>query len=163
MGFRCAVKVLRRVDEQRLDRSENEVRVLQSLRHEHITVYHGHGTIKSPRGHAVPWVAIDLGGPNLGLHVRDHGPIDVATLGGIGKQMCGALRHVYAEGLIHRDLKPANFVWTESVVSRRVFMIDCGLAKRVGEDTSGRPFDQFTQQNEFVGPAHYSSHELAGR
>jgi serine/threonine protein kinase len=160
IGVRCAVKVLRRVDVQRVDRFNNEVKVLQALRHEHITAHYGNGTIRSLLGIDVPWVAIDLGGPNLGLHVSKNGPVDAGLLGRIGLQMCSAMRHVHANGMIHRDLKPANFVWTNSAASERVFMIDFGLAKRVGEDTTGRPFDQFTLQHEFVGPAHYSSHEL---
>lgn len=159
-GNRCAVKLLRKIDENRVDRFENEVKVLQSLSHSHIAAYYDSGKITSPKGHSVPWVAIDLGGPNLGRHVNENGPIDVATLGRIGIQMCAALRHVHEKGMIHRDLKPANFVWVDTSKSQKVFMIDFGLAKRVGEDTTGRPFDQFTLQNEFVGPAHYSSYEL---
>lgn len=160
VGVRCAVKVLRKIDEQRVDRFANEIKILQGLTHDHISAHYGNGVVRSARGHDIPWVAIDLGGPNLGLHVSDNGPVDAQTLGHIGLQMCSALRHVHERGLIHRDLKPANFVWTERAASKRVFMIDFGLAKQVGEDTTGRPFDQFTLEHEFVGPAHYSSHEL---
>jgi len=39
-------------------------------------------------------------------------------------------------------------------------MIDFGIAKRVNEDVSARPMDEFTRQGEFVGPVFFSSPEL---
>jgi eukaryotic-like serine/threonine-protein kinase len=39
-------------------------------------------------------------------------------------------------------------------------MIDFGIAKRTGEDVSGRPMDTFTKVAEFVGPVFFSSPEL---
>ena len=160
MGVKCAIKILRRLDGQRIDRFHNEVEVLKQLNHEHICGYYGHGEIKTQKGEPAPWVAVDVGGENLRLHVDTRGCLPPRLVGLVGRQMCSALTHVHAKGLIHRDLKPANFVWTESPDQKRVLLIDFGLAKRVGVDTAGRPLDQFTQHNEFVGPVFYSSQEL---
>jgi len=160
MGYKCAIKVLKRLDGQRIDRFNNEINVLKQLDHEHISSYLGDGTINTRYGDPTPWVAVDLGGPNLRMHVDEHGPLASAELREIGIQICGALKHLHERDFIHRDLKPANFVWTAANTSNRIMMIDFGLAKRTGENTAGRPFDQFTQVGEFVGPVFYSSHEL---
>ncbi|MBU0718886.1 MAG: serine/threonine protein kinase [Planctomycetes bacterium] len=158
----CAVKLLKQLDEVRQDRFDNEVRIIQALNHPNIAKCYGHG--RTRLGHQnieIPWVAMDLGGPNLGDYQDEFGfHLDTPTALNIGIQIGHALQHLHDMGIIHRDLKPGNFVWSDEDDREEVLMIDFGIAKYIGEDVSGRKMDTFTQANEFVGPANFSSPEL---
>ncbi len=154
----CAVKVLKQLDPQRVDRFSNEIRVLRLLNHSSVAKYYSHGRFVV-EGIQLPWVALDLGGDNLRNHIDQDGPIDMAALKVVVPQMCAALAHLHELGFIHRDIKPDNFVWRD-VLSHDTMMIDFGIAKRVDEDISARPLDGFTKQLEFVGPVFFSSPEL---
>lgn len=155
----CAVKFLRRLDDQRKDRFANEIRIANLLNHGNIAACFGSGTAQIGE-HSVPWMAQLAGGRNLREEVSSNGPIDPSRFLKIAVQMCDAVTHLHQHGFIHRDIKPDNFVWSGHEPAQRVMMIDLGIAKRIGEDVSGRPLDQFTRTMEFVGPVFYSSPEL---
>ena len=67
--------------------------------------------------------------------------------------MCAAVGHIHSKGILHRDIKPDNFVWKNG----RIVMIDFGIAKRFDESLEGRPMDNVTLEDEFVGPAQWAS------
>lgn len=158
----CAIKMLRRQDAARIDRFRNEARVLkESGRHPRIVPYHDHGETTLQTGAAtytVPWIAMDLAGTNIRAQVTGVGPLAPAVAVKVAGQLCSALGHLHAKGFIHRDVKPANVVWQDQP-DGDALLIDLGIAKRVGEDVSGRPLDNFTRQGEFVGPVFFSSPE----
>lgn len=157
----CAVKLLKQLDDVRLDRFKNEVRILRQLDHPRVTRHYGHG-VAQLGGYDIdiPWVALDIGGPNLRDYGDKYGQLDVPTAARICCEAAAAVAHLHEHKIIHRDIKPANFVWDHHTDREHVQMIDFGLAKFIGEDVSGRQMDAFTQQNEFVGPVHFSSPEL---
>src|ERR1039457_6043908 len=154
----CALKFLRRLDAPRMDRFENEARIVNLLAHDNIATYYGQGYVKIGN-YQVPWVAQELGGRNMREHVDSRGPIEPAMLKQVALQMCSAVEHLHSKGFIHRDIKPENFVWAENSRTE-VLMIDLGIAKRIDEDVSGRPMDMITRTLEFVGPLFFSSPEL---
>lgn len=156
-GPDCAVKFLKRLDPQRRDRFDNEVRILEELVHPGISSHFGHGAVQLAPELTVPWVAMDLGGHNLREQVDNNGPLNRQLLLPVATQICAAVEYAHSRSLIHRDIKPDNFVWTGP---QSIKMIDFGIAKFVGEDVTGRPLDEFTKVTEFVGPALYSSPEL---
>lgn len=158
-GTVCAVKLLLQRDESRIDRFGNEARVLSVLDHPNIAKYYGFGELTLRGGITIPWIAMELGGMNLREHVQKQGPLPVDVLKPAAVQMCDALTHLHEKAFIHRDVKPDNFVWDRDV-DGNIQMIDFGIAKRVNEDVSARPLDQFTTQQEFVGPVFFSSPEL---
>lgn len=164
-GFdrRCALKILRRQDPARVDRFANEARVLKELgAHPCIAPYYDHGSVRLLAGDSaydVPWIAMELGGDNLRKHVEEVGAIAPGIVVKIGIELCGALGHMHDHSFIHRDVKPANLVW-EDAANGSMLLIDMGIAKRVSEDVSARPLDNFTRQGEFVGPVFFSSPEL---
>jgi eukaryotic-like serine/threonine-protein kinase len=165
LGEECAIKLLRQMSRPRQDRFQNEIRVLKDLESEFISKFFDAGHIEvhaSSGGSAkqhIPWVAIQLGGPNMRQHVQDIGPLAVPELQSVMRGVCTAVSHLHDKGYIHRDIKPDNFVWRDD---RRdsLLMIDFGIAKKFGEDVSARPMDTFTRLNEFVGPVFFSSPEL---
>jgi serine/threonine protein kinase len=154
----CAVKILRQRDSSRMDRFQNEVRILRALDHPNITRYFDSGEL-SVEAMMIPWVAMELGSDNLRRWVDANGPISGPSLKLVAIDMCNALSHLHSKDLIHRDVKPENFV----VANRSpmsIKMIDFGLAKYSGEDVAGRAMDEFTQQGESVGPRFFFSPEL---
>jgi eukaryotic-like serine/threonine-protein kinase len=155
----CAVKLLRQQDSVRLDRFANEARIMQQLQHPRIAQLFAEGTLSIADGVTVPWMAMELGEDNLRHHVQAHGPLNCDALVRVGVQIADALQHLHSKQIIHRDVKPDNFVW-DGEDEGDIKMIDFGIAKFIGEDVSGRPLDQFTQQMEFVGPVFFSSPEL---
>lgn len=153
-----AIKFLKQLDGVRVDRFNNEVRVLRELSDPHIASYFDSGTL-DVNNHSVPWVIQSLGGDNLRLEVENNGSLSIETLKKVIPNICQALQHIHSKGFIHRDIKPDNFVWKTNAKDG-VFMIDFGIAKRTSEDVSARPLDNFTQHMEFVGPVFFSSPEL---
>lgn len=152
----CAVKLLRQQDDTRFDRFQNELRIMRMLEHPRIARFLDSGQIDFPGGYRAPWVAMELGDGNLRQHVQQKGAIRNKTLVSAGAQMCEALEHLRSKGIVHRDIKPDNFVWR----GEDLLMIDFGIAKLLGEDVSARPMDQFTRDQELVGPMFYFSPEL---
>lgn len=155
----CAVKFLRKLDDQRRDRFSNEIRIAKALNHQHVAICFGDGSTQIS-DISVPWMAQQVGGRNLRETVISNGKLVPPLLKKIAVQMCSAVGHLHEKGFIHRDIKPDNFVWCGQEQAQDVMMIDLGIAKRMGEDVSGRPLDQFTRTMEFVGPVFYSSPEL---
>lgn len=164
-GSNCAVKILKQLNQPRIDRFTNEVRVLKELHSPYISECYDSGyvnvlaqTVDSVT-REVPWVAMQLGGANMRQHVEESGPMSLQELKNISFGLCSAIEHLHEKGFIHRDIKPDNFVW-RSNPNTAPMMIDFGIAKRQGEDVSGRPMDTFTRVSEFVGPVFFSSPEL---
>ncbi len=155
----CAIKFLRRLDGTRMDRFKNEIRVMRELDCQYVAPFYDCGTVALASGPEVPWLATELGGENLRMHVHKVGVLPRKRLVEVARQLCQAAAHVHAKGFIHRDIKPANFVWQYGSQDE-IQMIDFGIAKKVGEDVSARPLDQLTQTLEFVGPVFFSSPEL---
>ena len=164
-GKTCAVKVLKQLNPARVDRFNNEVRVLRELNSPYVSAYTASGQVSvapqvaGPQNEVIPWMAMQLGGSNMRQHVEDAGPLTLAQLKSITYGMCAAVEHLHVNGFIHRDIKPDNFVW-RGAPNTAPLMIDFGIAKRQGEDVSGRPMDTFTRVTEFVGPVFFSSPEL---
>jgi len=160
-----AVKFLKQLSQARIDRFHNEIRVLKELNSPYISSHFASGAsdvqLPGPTTltREIPWVAIQMGAANMRQHVEDHGPLSLAQLKSTTFGLCAAIEHLHEKGFIHRDIKPDNFVW-RSATSTAPMMIDFGIAKRQGEDVSGRPMDTFTRVTEFVGPVFFSSPEL---
>ena len=157
-GSPFAIKLLRQQDPSRIDRFNNEVRVLSELSSPNIAHYFDHGEIEVS-GYNVPWVAMDLGHCNMREEVQSFGKLNLARLKVVVPQACAAIDHLHSKHFIHRDIKPENFVWKDDKKTE-LLMIDFGIAKRLDEDVSSRPLDHFTKAMEFVGPVFFSSPEL---
>ena len=91
-------------------------------------------------------------GVTLGKYIRDKGPLPLAELFGISRQVAEALgyAHNHTPPIIHRDIKPANIMIEDR--SSRVVVMDFGIAKELGDGDS-------TKTGMVIGTLKYASPE----
>ncbi|HMO85228.1 MAG TPA: serine/threonine-protein kinase [Lacipirellulaceae bacterium] len=104
----CAVKIIRPEkagDPQVLARFEREVRATAKLSHWNSVDIFDYGRTADGTFY---YVMEFLPGHNLGELVDGHGPLPMARIVYLMRQVCDALTEAHGQGLVHRDLKPAN-------------------------------------------------------
>jgi len=73
--------------------------------------------------------------------------------------LCLAVQHAHAKGMVHRDLKPSNVLVTEVDGEPIVKVIDFGVAKALDQELSNRTM--FTWASQVIGTPLYVSPEQA--
>jgi Tol biopolymer transport system component len=127
-----AIKVLPAsvaADPERLARFEREAKTLASLNHPNIAhIYGVEGT------GTAPCLVMELvEGEDLAAHIA-RGPMPLADVLPIARQIADALEAAHEQGIVHRDLKPANIkVRSDGTVK----VLDFGLAKAMDPTASG--------------------------
>ena len=129
-----AIKVIRDPlgnDPARLARFQHEARVLASLNHPNIAHIHG---LEDSSG--LPALVMELvEGPTLAALIA-AGPIPLAEVLPIARQIAEALDTAHEQGIVHRDLKPANIkVRADGTVK----VLDFGLAKAMAPAAGSSP------------------------
>ena len=74
--------------------------------------------------------------------------------------VCEAMQHAHAKGVIHRDLKPGNIMVGMDQGSCIPRVIDFGIAKAVDADLLGSEVQ--TVEGQFIGTPHYMAPEQTG-
>jgi serine/threonine protein kinase len=103
-----------------------------------------------PHADAVPVPRLPLG-PDLQAALNR--PPRLERLGGVLRQVVGALAYVHAHGLVHRDLKPSNIMVDDRRLAR---IMDFGLVKHAEELA-----EPLTGTGRVVGTYRYMSPEQA--
>ncbi|MBS0265711.1 MAG: protein kinase [Planctomycetes bacterium] len=126
-------------------RFQREMEILKDLRHSHIVHCFG-GACEGDQW----FYAMELvdGGSLHGL-VVDQGKIPWRRVVEISLQVCAALEHAHARGVIHRDLKPGNLLLTKP---GKVKLADFGLALVAAET-------RLTSAGKTLGSIHYMAPE----
>jgi eukaryotic-like serine/threonine-protein kinase len=166
LGRDVAIKVLPDAfaqDPERLARFERESQALAALNHPHIAIIHG--TEDTGTGRAIIMECIP--GPTLEQRLA-HGPLPLAEVYELGRDLASALEAAHDHGVVHRDLKPANVKFT---ADGRLKILDFGLAKTdvtepapaVSSDSTGMAARAGTTSGagRVVGTAAYMSPEQA--
>lgn len=106
-----------------------EARAAAAIRHENVV------QVYSVEEKPVPYLVMEyIDGQTLQEKQNGQGPLEVAEVVHIGRQMASGLAAAHATGLIHRDIKPAN-VLIEKGIGQKVKITDFGLA-RAADDAS---------------------------
>ncbi len=124
-----------------------EARSSAQVRHENVVQVHEVG--ENP----LPYIAMEfIPGETLQQRLDRTGPIDVADVVRIGRQIAEGLAAAHATDLIHRDIKPGNVLLEGG--AQRVKITDFGLA-RAADDAS------LSQSGMIAGTPMYMSPEQA--
>jgi TolB-like protein/cytochrome c-type biogenesis protein CcmH/NrfG len=145
-------------DPERLARFQREARAVAALNHPHIvTIF----SVEESDG--VHFLTMELiEGQSLD-RLMPPGGLPAAQIIEIAKAMADALSAAHEKGIVHRDLKPANIMVTHE---GRVKILDFGLAKEVGAQSSGDATltSAQTQIGVVMGtPAYMSPEQISGR
>ncbi|KAL8622830.1 hypothetical protein ACOMHN_026951 [Nucella lapillus] len=105
-----------------------EVAVLKKLQgRDHVCRFIGCG-----RNEHYNYVVMSLQGKNLAELRRSQprGCFSLSTTLRLGAQIMRAVESIHAVGFLHRDIKPSNFSMGKGANSRKVYMLDFGLARQ---------------------------------
>ncbi len=146
-------------DKQIRGRFTREAKILSRLQGPHLGNVLDFGEVPDPHGEGASLLYIALpkiDGPALDQLLREKGPLPIDVALDIILQVCTALAHAHAQGVIHRDLKPANVILKDG---KEVFVVDFGMAKILtggGTGTTG-----LTAHNMVFGTPEYMAPEQA--
>ena len=142
-----AVKVLpgAALDPEARARLQREARAAAALNHAHIV-----GVYDVGEAAGAPFIVMEL---VEGASLRGAGPLSLAEIVAIARQLCEALDHAHAHGIVHRDLKPENVLVARGGDGPVVKLADLGVA------ITGRA--RLTEEGAIVGTAAYLAPEQA--
>jgi eukaryotic-like serine/threonine-protein kinase len=106
----------------------------------------------------IPYYVMDcVNGENLSDLLREKGSISEELCISIFSQVCDALQHAHAKGVVHRNLKPSNIMLIAGPNdSYMVKIADFGLAKARGEKETRQ---SLAKKGELLGNPNYMSPE----
>lgn len=125
-----------------------EARVLASLDHPHIVRVFDFGTTEKDE----PYLVMELA---PGGSIAERLPLPMRRAIGVALELCGALAHAHAHGVVHRDIKPANVLID---AKGRAKLTDFGIARLFDA-----PEDSLTGTSRVLGtPAYMAPEALRG-
>ena len=136
-GRDVAVKVVRPELAAALGNSRflREIRIAARLRHPNIVPLYDsgeHSTSRDAVGRAAPvlyYVMPYEPGRSLRERLAEAGPLPVADVLLILRDVCDALAHAHRHGIVHRDIKPGNVLLS----GKHAMIADFGVAHAVSE------------------------------
>lgn len=109
-----------------------EARSAAAIRHENIV------QVYSVEEQPLPYLVMEyVEGQTLQSKLDRSGPLDVAEILHLGRQMANGLAAAHTLGLIHRDIKPGNIL-IEAGTEQKVKITDFGLARAADDATLTR-------------------------
>jgi len=143
------------VTREHLRRLEREAEILGQLDHPGIARIYSAGTFDAGRG-PQPYFAMELvAGTDLVTHARERGLEDRARLA-LAAEVCDALAHAHARGIVHRDVKPDNVLVDGA---GRPKLVDFGIARARGTTAHST---LVTQEGQLLGTLAYMAPEQLG-
>lgn len=160
-GDECAIKFLMNTSNRSTKRFLREVKLLKSMRGDHITRYHGTGRItvkhnRTNKSKVLHFLVMELADCNLHEKIQDEQrSVSYEQYAGQFRGLAGALAslHNCAEA-VHRDIKPENIL----VVGERWLLSDYGLCTFVNPEEV-----DLTPEAGNVGPKFWLSPEAHNR
>lgn len=154
---RVAIKIIKlgMDTKQVIARFEAERQALALMDHPHIARVFDAGATDSGR----PYFAMEYVVGDAITKFADAYKLDIPARLALFAQICSAVQHAHAKGVIHRDLKPANVL--VSMVDGKPFakVIDFGIAKATASPLTEKTL--FTEHRQLIGTPEYMSPEQA--
>ena len=157
MDKTVAIKVLRpslAADEKIVARFSREARAASRISHPNALSVTDFGEDDS--GH-VFLVMEFLSGKTLKQLIRDEGPLPLARVVDITRQIGDALHAAHAQGVVHRDLKSDNIMLLDTMTGDHAKVLDFGIAKI--NEPDGAVDTNLTAPNLVIGTPQYMSPE----
>jgi len=157
MDKTVAIKVLRpslAADEKIVARFSREARAASRISHPNALSVTDFGEDES--GH-VFLVMEYLSGKTLKQVIRDEGPLPLARVVDIARQVGDALHAAHEQGIIHRDLKSDNIMLLDTMTGDHAKVLDFGIAKI--NEPEGAVDTNLTAPNLVIGTPQYMSPE----
>ncbi|WP_327088968.1 serine/threonine protein kinase [Nonomuraea sp. NBC_01738] len=129
-----------------------EARALARINHPHVVTIHH---IVDNGDDAYPWIVMELVSGGSLQDRLTQGPMSVAQVTRLGREVLSALRAAHAVGIQHRDVKPANVLIHPD---GRSVLTDFGIAA-VRESTSLTATGSFIGSPEYIAPERINGHE----
>jgi serine/threonine protein kinase len=127
-----------------------------ALRFAHPNLVHAFdaGSIVRERGERDHYIAMDLvRGPNL-AQLAARGPLPVRAVVRIARDLCAALGHMHAAGVVHCDVSPTNIL----IGPERTQLTDFGVS-----NPSGQPQPQVRGTIAYMSPEQARGEPIDGR
>ncbi|MEO8140836.1 MAG: serine/threonine-protein kinase, partial [Gemmatimonadota bacterium] len=110
------------------ERFLREIAILARLSHPHILPLIDSGTVAVVPGLDVPWYAMPfVADDTLRARIAREGPLPLEEALRLTTELCSALSHAHAQGIVHRDIKPENVL----LPSGQALLADFGIARAV--------------------------------
>ena len=157
MDKTVAIKVLRpslAADEKIVARFSREARAASRISHPNALSVTDFGEDDS--GH-VYLVMEYLSGKTLKEVIRDQGPLPLARVVDITRQIGDALNAAHTQGVVHRDLKSDNIMLLDTMTADHAKVLDFGIAKI--NEPEGNVDTGLTAPNLVIGTPQYMSPE----
>ncbi len=154
LGRPVAIKILRGtsvegqagLDSEGRARLLNEAQAAARLSHPNIVAVYDAGEVGQ-----VPFIIMQyVAGHSLHRWVEEGRPAPVDDVLDIARQLCAALEHAHASGVVHRDIKPENVLLGDDGLAR---LTDFGLARSLSS--------RLTVEGAIIGTVFYLAPELA--
>lgn len=133
-----------------------EARTSAQIRHENVV------RIYSVEEEPIPYLVMEyIPGKTLQTQLDERGPLDLASVLRLGKQIADGLAAAHAQDLIHRDIKPGNIL-LEGGLEERIKITDFGLARTI-DDASMTQSGTIAGTPMYMAPEQVHGHKLDQR
>ncbi|HEU5059152.1 MAG TPA: serine/threonine-protein kinase [Kofleriaceae bacterium] len=131
-----------------------EGKMAQRFAHPNLVRAFDAGSVERGRGERDHYIAMDLvRGPNL-AQLSARGPVPARAIRRIARDLCAALAHVHAAGVVHCDVSPTNIL----IGPERTQLTDFGVA-----NPSGQPQPQVRGTLAYMSPEQARGQPIDGR
>ena len=140
-------------------RFRREARIAVSFEHPHVVPVYETGQ----DGDTLFIAMRRIDGEDLGEVVRNEGPLEVARVVRLARQIAMALDAAHARGIVHRDVKPANVLLAEMGDEEHAYLTDFGLAREAGSETGLTNTGQWMGTADYVAPEQIEGGTVSAR
>lgn len=158
LGRFFAIKIIHpylAADVRNRRRFQREAQAASRLTHPNLAAVFDWDIMEDGRPYIVMYY---IDGVKLSDLIKVRETVNAASWTSIFMQMCDAIAHAHANGVLHRDLKPSNVILSSSdEASHFVKIVDFGIAKILTQ-SSGQA-NELTKTGEVFGSPFYMSPE----